>query len=98
MKKLITLLFVIISFSAFSQRTCATMDKLHERMAADPSLQSHHQEVMNHIQNPDNTQSLFRRPNTPAVVVTIPVVFHVLYKNNTQNMNLKTITFFILCN
>lgn len=87
MKKLITLLVVITSISAFSQRTCATMDKLHERMLADPSLESHHQEVMNHIQNPDNPQSLFRRPNAPAVVVTIPVVFHVLYKNATQNIS-----------
>ena len=87
MKKILTLLVVISSIAMFSQRTCATMDKLHERMNADPSFAQHHKDVMDGIQNPNNTQELNRNPNAPAVVVTIPVVFHVLYKNATQNIS-----------
>ncbi len=72
----------------FSQRrTCASMDKLHERMNADPSFAQHHKDVMDIIQNPNNTQELNRNPNAPTIVVTIPVVFHVLYKNATQNIS-----------
>ena len=87
MKKLITLLFVIVSLSVFSQRTCATMDKMHERMNTDPSFAQHHREVMDNIQNTNNPRPLFRNPNAPSVVVTIPVVFHILYKNASQNVS-----------
>lgn len=88
MKKLITLLFVVVSLSAFSQRrTCATMDKMHQRMQADPEFAKHHEQVMKNIQNANATQPLFRSPNAPTAVVTIPVVFHVLYKNATQNVS-----------
>lgn len=88
MKKLIPLLLVIVSFSAFSQqRTCATMDKLHQRIAADPEFAARHKEMMDFIYNPNNPQTLFRNPNAPSIVVTIPVVFHVLYKNATQNIS-----------
>ena len=88
MKKLIALLLVITSLSAFSQRTCATMDKLHEEMNSNPNFAIHHQEVMDFIQNPNNSQALFNRgTNSPTIVVTIPVVFHVLYKNATQNVS-----------
>ena len=87
MKKLITLLVIITSFSALSQRTCATMDILRQRMEADPEFALRHQEMMDFIYNPNNPQTLFRQTNAPNIVVTIPVVFHVLYKNATQNIS-----------
>ena len=80
MKKILTLIILLCSIAVFSQRrTCATMDKLQERLNADPEFARQHQEMMDFIQNPDNPQTLFRQPNSPAIVVTIPVVFHVLY-------------------
>ncbi len=88
MKKLILLLIVIASFTAFSQtRTCGTMDKLYQRMEADPEFALRHKDMMDFIYNPNNPQTLFRQPNAPNIVVTIPVVFHVLYKNATQNIS-----------
>jgi hypothetical protein len=88
MKKILTLIILLCSIAVFSQRrTCATMDKLQERLNADPEFARQHQEMMDFIQNPDNPQTLFRQPNSPAIVVTIPVVFHVLYKNATQNIS-----------
>jgi Secretion system C-terminal sorting domain/Pregnancy-associated plasma protein-A len=88
MKKIITLFVFASSLTMFSQRTCATMDKLHEKMNANPMFAAHHKEIMEFIQNPDNSQTVFNRnTNQPAVVVTIPVVFHVLYKNAAQNIS-----------
>lgn len=83
MKKIITILLLFIAVTAFSQRTCATNDKLEALKANDPSFAIHHQEVMDYIRNP-NTSLAQRAPNT---VVTIPVVVHVLYKNATQNIS-----------
>lgn len=87
MKKLLLALFSLVSLVSFSQRTCATYQKLQERMEADPAFAAHHREIMDFITDPNNQQTLFRSPNSPTVVVTIPVVFHVLYKNATQNIS-----------
>lgn len=87
MKKIITLFVFATSLTMFSQRTCGTMDKLHERMQEDPTFTSRHQEMMSFIHDPNNPQTLFRQPNSPNIVVTIPVVFHVLYKNQAQNIS-----------
>ncbi len=88
MKKVIVLAFSLFSISMFSQRTCGTYDKLNELKNTRPGFAAHHQEVMDFIRNQGNNQALFNRtPNSPATVVTIPVVFHVLYKNTTQNIS-----------
>ena len=88
MKKILTLLILLCSVAVFSQRrTCGTMDKLQERINADPEFARQHQEMMDFIQDPNNPQTLFRQANSPSIVVTIPVVFHVLYKNATQNIS-----------
>lgn len=88
MKKIIALFVFVSSLTMFSQRTCGTMEKLHEKMNANPMFATHHKEIMEFIQNPENSQTVFNRnTNQPAVVVTIPVVFHVLYKNAAQNIS-----------
>jgi Pregnancy-associated plasma protein-A/Secretion system C-terminal sorting domain len=87
MKKITLLFIVLVSLSGYAQRTCGTNAKLQELINADPEFGIHHQEVMDFIHNPSNPQTLFRNPSTPNVVVTIPVVFHVLYKNATQNIS-----------
>ncbi len=88
MKINLTLLILLCSVSVFSQRTCSTNTKLNELKNTVPGFAEHHQDVMDYIQNPNNEQANFLRgTNSPAVVVTIPVVFHVLYKNATQNIS-----------
>ncbi|HOZ75981.1 MAG TPA: M43 family zinc metalloprotease [Flavobacterium sp.] len=93
MKKIIVTLIAFTAVSGFAQqRTCGTMDKVSLLKATVPGFEAHHNEVMNYIQNPDNAQArtIFNRGgdnNTPNVVVTIPVVFHVLYKNAAQNIS-----------
>ena len=63
------------------------MDILRQRMEADPEFALRYKEMMDFIYNPNNPQTLFRQTNAPSLVVTIPVVFHVLYKNATQNIS-----------
>lgn len=84
----------IFIFSAFllsfvivhAQRTCATSIKMNELFEKDAKFKQHHQEVMNYIRNPESVNSLFKM-RTAATVVTIPVVFHILYKNDTENVS-----------
>ena len=88
MKKILSLFILLCSVAVFSQRTCDTSRKLAELKNTVPGFAEHHQDVMEYIQNPNNEQAnVLRGPNSPAIVVTIPVVFHVLYKNATQNIS-----------
>jgi len=88
MKKILTLLILLCSVAIVAQRTCDTNRKLAELKNTVPGFAEHHLDVMEYIQNPNNEQAnVLRGPNSPAVVVTIPVVFHVLYKNATQNIS-----------
>ena len=79
MKKILTLLILLCSVAVVAQRTCDTNRKLAELKNTVPGFAEHHLDVMEYIQNPNNEQAnVLRGPNSPAVVVTIPVVFHVL--------------------
>ncbi|WP_298307451.1 M43 family zinc metalloprotease [Flavobacterium sp.] len=83
MKKIILIVLAISSLNVFSQRTCATTEKMNELIANNPSFAIHHQETMDYLQNPITAQS----NKNSNVVVTIPVVFHVLYKTSIQNIS-----------
>jgi len=83
MKKVILIVLAISSLNVFSQRTCATTEKMNELKANNPSFAIHHQETMDYLQNPTTAQA----NKSPNVVVTIPVVFHVLYKSSIQNIS-----------
>ncbi|RZJ31807.1 MAG: T9SS type A sorting domain-containing protein [Flavobacterium sp.] len=63
------------------------MDMVHAKAQADPSFAAHHQEIMDYIRNPNNQMNRINDAGSPSIVVTIPVVFHVLYKNTTQNIS-----------
>lgn len=83
MKKIIFIVLAFSSLSVLSQRTCGTNDKLNQLKANDPAFAVHHQEIMDYIRNPATSQTN-KSPNT---VVTIPVVFHILYKTSIQNIS-----------
>jgi hypothetical protein len=83
MKKIILIVLAINSLNVFSQRTCATTEKMNELKANNPSFAIHHQETMDFLQNPTTAQA----NKSANVVVTIPVVFHVLYKTSIQNIS-----------
>ena len=86
MKKIILFLMLFGGFQLYAQRTCATHEKTQELMQTVPGFAAHHEEMKAYLRNTSQTH-LFNKPNAPQVVVTIPVVFHVLYKNATQNIS-----------
>ena len=84
MKKITTLFVLIYSLSMFAQRTCGTNDKTNEKINNDPSFRARHQAILDQIRNPHTAEL---RAAAPAIVVTIPVVVHVLYKTAAQNIS-----------
>ncbi|WP_290837017.1 T9SS type A sorting domain-containing protein [Flavobacterium sp.] len=85
MKKLILALLILGSSSLFAQRTCSTNAKIEQLKAEDPGFASRHKVISRYLKDVKNLQknNSSQNPN----VVTIPVVFHVLYKNQTQNIS-----------
>jgi len=86
MKKLFVLLLLLSVALVQAQRTCATPQKTQELMNTVPGFAAHHQEMKTYLRN-TSQENLFNKPNAPQVVVTIPVVFHILYKNTAQNIS-----------
>jgi hypothetical protein len=89
MKK-ITFLFLLATSTIFAQRTCLTHQKMDEVLNT-AEKKAHHDDVMSFIRNASQ-ENLFRinsenGTQSTNVVVTIPVVFHVLYKNASQNIS-----------
>ena len=86
MKKVLLSLIVLCSITVSAQRTCLTDTKM-AALKSDPAFQAHHNEIMEFVRNPENYQTRLNDANSPTTVVTIPVVFHVLWKNATQNIS-----------
>jgi len=88
MNKITIVFFLVFSMSIFAQRTCGTDAKLQELIKNKPGFATHHKEVMDFIYNPNTSKKLFSKQSSTAnTIVTIPVVFHILYKNANQNIS-----------
>lgn len=83
-KTFLILLFSVFASTLMAQRNCATMEVLDHQIAADPSYISRMQAIETFTQNYIAQQDLSK---SSAVTVTIPVVFHVVYANSTQNIS-----------
>ena len=70
------------SLAAAAQRNCGSMDYLQQQMMADPDRAARLQEIESFTQNWIEEHGAEER-----AVVTIPVVFHVVYANSTQNIS-----------
>jgi len=84
-RKILPLIFLLLTTSivkAQVKRTCGTMEHLESQIAADPSLaekmKQQESQLQQWIKNNQNKKS--------GVVITIPVVVHVVYRISTQNM------------
>jgi hypothetical protein len=88
MKRILLLFIMLWSCIGFAQRNCGTNQKLQQMFAQNPGLEAHHNQVMASIYSSAQfaTESTNQTQNT-ATVVTVPVVFHILYKNATQNVS-----------
>ncbi len=86
MKKFLLVLAVLTatSVSHAQSHRCGTMD-VHQRLLQNDSEYQLMREVINqHIQHFESTQS---EHDVNRVVYTIPVVFHVVYQNATENIS-----------
>ncbi|MBL7924049.1 MAG: T9SS type A sorting domain-containing protein [Bacteroidia bacterium] len=76
-------LFLYGSSQAQQVRNCGTMPHLHDLEQADPGLSAR----MQAIERETDQWIQSGTANKGAVVVTIPVVVHVVYNNSTQNIS-----------
>lgn len=70
-----------ISAGLQAQRQCGTMEHLHEVMQQNPLIEQKMHEIEEHTRRFETAGSSER------VVVNIPVVFHIVYRNSTQNIS-----------
>ncbi len=75
-------IFVVLSTTLFAQqRNCASMDNLAYRQANDPGLLDRMEAIERF------TNDFAQAPNNQRAVVTIPVVFHIVYRTNAENIS-----------
>ncbi len=67
-----------------TQRNCGSMDNLSRLQAEDPSLAAR----MQQIESMTNAYlAVHKNQNTTNTVITIPVVFHIVYSTSAQNIS-----------
>lgn len=89
-KHLLLLVLASLAFSityAQQQRRCGTHDRYEQAIANDPSLANHRLQMESQLQRWIETKRIEKSTGNSNVVVTVPVVVHVLYTNNTQNIS-----------
>ncbi len=92
MKNFLYIFFLLIPIAVFSQdgdnavapvkRNCATMEVLDRLKLEDPSYQQRLNEIEKQIE-----EYLKQNPQTDNLLVSIPVVVHVVYKTSAQNIS-----------
>jgi len=86
MKKNLTLLFFFLVFSTVcqGQYVCATTDYLKMQIAEDPSIELKMQAFEAELQQ--FISELGSQLKSANGIITIPVVFHILYKTDDENL------------
>jgi len=90
MKKLllsITLLLLVAGITTAQHRSCAAEDVLQQQLLDNPSMRQEVERIVQHTR-----QFVERGGAQDRLVVTIPVVVHVVYYNSTQNISEAQIT------
>jgi Pregnancy-associated plasma protein-A/Secretion system C-terminal sorting domain/Fibronectin type III domain len=74
--------FLLVNTTVVAQRVCGSMDVLAEQLKSDPEMINRMQSIENH------TQHFMNNPKSGTrAVVTIPVVFHIVYNTAAQNVS-----------
>lgn len=77
-------IFLISSFQMSAQRNCGAMDHMHAEEQADPHVIQVREQIEAKTQAYINNLDESSRVNG---VITIPVVVHVVYRTNTENIS-----------
>ena len=78
----ILLLFFLGFTVAFGQKRCGSADKLLNQLENNSKQLAFHMQIEEKIQK-------FSNDKRGVPIINIPVVFHVVYKNNTENISKK---------
>lgn len=81
MKKLLFIASMFGATQLFAQRNCGTMDYLNAQIQQNPQLLQRMQDIENH------TNDFIASGANSRALVTIPVVFHVVYNTTAQNIS-----------
>lgn len=87
MKKIfLSLVVLVVSFTSFGQnsvdpRNCGSMENLNMLLLQDPTLADRMQQIEQFTQD-----YISNHPNQERAVITIPVVFHIVYNTSAQNI------------
>jgi hypothetical protein len=81
MKKLLFLVSMFAVMQVSAQRNCGTMDYLNTQVQQNPQLLQRMQEIEDH------TNSFIASGGESRNVITIPVVFHIVYNTTAQNIS-----------
>jgi Pregnancy-associated plasma protein-A/Secretion system C-terminal sorting domain/Fibronectin type III domain len=65
-----------------AQRNCASHDVLQHQLQSDPAMQQRMDAIEQQVQD-----YIRQNPTTDRAVVTIPVVFHVVYRTTAENIS-----------
>lgn len=74
------MLFFALPLLMHAQRSCATMEVLHQMLKEDPTIKEKMDQIDHHA------AQYVKMPWQPRVNVTIPVVFHVLWRTNAEKV------------
>ena len=84
MKRLILAFVVgILCVTTYGQRQCGSMDHLHHEIQQNPDRAKILDDIEKHTQNWIKANA----DGSTRAVVTIPVVFHVVYRTSTENIS-----------
>ncbi len=90
-KSVLTFLLSIASAMLIAQvpahRSCGTMDNLQRLLQEDPALAGRMQQIENQTAAYVAARAQNSPGNTVQSIITIPVVFHVVYANAAQNIS-----------
>lgn len=70
-----------------NRRTCGTMEVLERLQREDPSMERRMREIETQTSSYIQEKSTSQKANYTESVVTIPVVFHVIYNTTAQNIS-----------
>ena len=86
-KYLAVLFFIVTGFQLFGQKRCSMEEYVNKQASEDISLREKLEQVEEFTRERTNAAVTTQRVNGLPEIITIPVVFHILYHTQDQNID-----------
>jgi hypothetical protein len=90
-KHLAVLIFIVTSFQLLAQKRCSMEEYVNKHMSESVSLKEELEQVEVFTREKTNSPGTAQRVNGLPEIITIPVVFHILYHTPDQNLDRSAI-------